>query len=108
MPTPRPTLLGAIVHPVPFACVLALVCAIVLAIPGSGSPSGAAATVGWILLTSLPLALAWMVSAWGLGVWIARRLNPSGPRVLPWALGAPVLLWIDHLLGMCGVLSTIA
>jgi len=108
MPHPQPTLARTILRPWPISIVLAIAFALIFAIPGSGSPAGTIATAGWILLTSLPLALAWMISAWGLGVWIARWVSPNGPWVLGVALGAAVLLWIGHVLGICGVLSPTA
>jgi hypothetical protein len=67
----------------------------------------AALDVAWILLTSLPLAVAWMIAALGFG-WPLRRLllpeTTEGP-IIQLGLGVAALLWLDASLGSLGWLQ---
>jgi 4-amino-4-deoxy-L-arabinose transferase-like glycosyltransferase len=69
--------------------------------------TGALADTTWVLLTSAPWALGWLVSAFGFG-WPVRRwllpVSPDGP-ILQGGLGIATLLALDAALGALGVLQ---
>ena len=97
-----------VLRPLPIAALVVCLCASALALSAPAPISAAIATIASITADALPLAVCWMASAWGLGMVIAPALGLRGSRALALALGAAALLWIDHLLGMVGILSPAA
>jgi hypothetical protein len=105
----HPTLLSrAVFRPVPVAAMAALGVAMSVVAWADNDAAGAMAAVGTIVGEALPVALCWMASAFGLGLLLAPALGFRGAPALACALGVAVLAWVDHLLGVMGVLSPMA
>ena len=73
---------------------------------GADQPT-AALSMLWVLLSSMPVALAWLGAAMGLGwplrVWLAR--HAAVPSTLQAALGIAFMLFLDASLGALGLLQ---
>jgi hypothetical protein len=72
--------------------------------PGRGS---AAAEAAWVLLTSGPYAVAWIVAAVGFGWPLRRAILPASPDALSAqvGLGVAAMLLLDAALGAAGALQ---
>lgn len=85
---------------VAFAAVL-VVSVVVLA--GVGGPhdalTGALMVVDRLLFAMWP-ALAWVLGALGLGLWVGARLLPGSSAALRGVLGVGMMLWMAHLSGV--------
>lgn len=98
-----------VLRPAPVGALAVVACACILSTVGSSSPGAAAATVLTILGEALPLAVCWLASGWGLGMVGGALLGMRGaPGAVSPLVGCAALFWIDHLLGMWGVLSPAA
>lgn len=89
---------------------VSLLCALALSFvgldPAAPSVAGPAA-VGYVLLSSGPLALAYLLAGVGFAGPIISRWAPSSPdrAYLQAGLGVGFILWLSHLLGCVGLLS---
>lgn len=105
----RSGLARVVLRPAPVGALVVVACACVLSMVGSSSPGASAATVLTILGEALPLAVCWVASGWGLGLVVGALLGMRGaPGAVSPLVGCAVLFWIDHVLGMSGVLSPAA
>ncbi|MFG0328289.1 MAG: hypothetical protein ACF8PN_00165 [Phycisphaerales bacterium] len=63
----------------------------------------------FVALTESWAAIVWLIAALGFGRAIERGLVKAAPlwrTPVEWSLGVAFLLWLDHLLGAAGVLTT--
>ena len=63
-----------------------------------------------VVLSDLPFAGGWLLSAYGWGWPLARivqraRGSCEGDSIVQWGLGVALLLWLDHALGAAGVMQ---
>ncbi|MFZ2873957.1 MAG: hypothetical protein WAZ94_05685, partial [Phycisphaerales bacterium] len=75
----------------------------VVTLAGVGGPhdtfTGALMVVDRLLFALWP-ALAWVLGALGLGLWLGARLLPGSSTALRGALGLSMMLWLSHLGGV--------
>ncbi len=84
-----------------------VILAIVAWLAGYGSSAAGAAEAAWVLLTSLPWALGWLLAAVGLGWPLRSRLVGGHPDALAIqvGLGVAAMITLDATLGPLGVLQ---
>lgn len=78
----------------------------VVALARVGGPhdalTGALMVVDRLLFALWP-ALAWVLGALGLGLWLGAKLVPGSSAALRGALGLGIMLWLSHLCGVIGL-----
>jgi hypothetical protein len=85
---------------------VALLALSVVVLAGVGGPhdafTGALIVVDRVLFALWP-ALAWVLGAVGLGLWLGAKLLPESSAALRGSLGVAAMLWVSHLSGVMGL-----